>query len=90
MAIRAIDSRYEGHADVLYVLCKRNASLSSCSALEDTPSGITVMYDCDGSVIGVEVFDLSDKYCEMPSRIHIDARVPFDIELNQDIVSAVA
>ncbi|MFR7671482.1 MAG: hypothetical protein ACLU0O_13105 [Collinsella sp.] len=70
--------------------CKRDASLSSCSALEDTPSGVTVMYDCDGSVIGVEVFDLSDKYCEMPSRIHIDARAPFDIELNPDSVSAVA
>lgn len=90
MAICAIDSRYEGYADVLYVLCKRDASLSSCYAVEDTPSGISVMYDCDGSVIGVEVFDLSEKYYEMPSRIHIDARVPFDIELNHESVSAVA
>lgn len=90
MAIRAVDSRYEGYADALYILCKRDASLSSCFAVEDTPSGITVMYDCDGSVIGVEVFDLSDKYYEMPSRIHIDAKAPFDIELNQDNVSAVA
>ena len=48
------------------------------------------MYDRDGSVIGVEVFDLSDRFYEMPSRIHIDARVPFDIELNHDNVSAVA
>ena len=78
---RASSARYADLFDILYVLCGTNGSLSLCSSVEDTPSGITVMYDRNGSVIGAEVSDFSERYT-VPSTIRVDAKKPFDLRID--------
>lgn len=78
---RASSARYADLFDILYVLCGADGSLSRCSTVEDTPSGITVMYDRDGSVIGAEVSDFSERY-SVPSTIRVDAKRPFDLRID--------
>ena len=55
----------------------------------DPPSGITVMYAADGSAIGAEVSDFSERY-SLPATIHVDARTPFDITVKETDGMSVA
>lgn len=73
---------YADVVDMLYVLLDPNGSLAGCHFVEDTPSGITVMYAADGSAIGAEVSDFSERY-SLPATIHVDARTPSDITVNE-------
>ena len=78
----AASASYADVVDMLYVLLDPNGSLAGCHSVEDTPSGITVMYVADGSAIGAEVSDFSERY-SLPATIHVDARTPFDITVNE-------
>lgn len=78
---RAKSARYADLFDILYVLCGADGSLSKCHSVEDTPSGITVMYDREGSVIGAEVSDFSERFV-VPSTIKVDAKRPFELRID--------
>lgn len=79
---RAASASYADVVDMLYILLDPNGSLSMCHSVEDTPSGITVMYAPDGSAIGAEVSDFSERY-SLPATIHVDAKSPFDISVSE-------
>lgn len=76
-----VHAAYASAVDMLYIFCKDNGSLDFCHEIEDTPSGITVMYDNDGSVIGAEVPDFAKRYA-IPATINVDAVKPFDLVVN--------
>ena len=78
----AASASYADVVDMLYVMLDQNGSLARCHSIEDTPSGITVMYAADGSAIGAEVSDFSERY-SLPATIHVDARTPFDITVSE-------
>lgn len=78
---RATSARYADMFDILYVLCEPNGSLAKCHSVEDTPSGITVMYDEDGFVAGAEVSDFLERY-KVPSTITVDAKTPFQLRID--------
>lgn len=79
---KAVRASYADAIDMLYVLCKEGASLSSCDSLEDTPSGFTVMYDGSGSVLGVEVSDFAERF-QLPASIPVDAKTPFVLDVDE-------
>lgn len=72
----ATDASYASAVDVLYV--RLGGDLSACSSVEDTPGGVTVMYSADGSVIGCEVADFSERY-DLPAVVRVDAEKPFEL-----------
>lgn len=78
----ASSASYTDVVDMLYVLIDPDGNLSRCHSVEDTPSGITVMYAADGSAIGAEVSDFSERY-SLPATIHVDAKSPFDISVSE-------
>ncbi|NJE80695.1 hypothetical protein E0L17_05060 [Olsenella sp. SW781] len=78
----AASASYADVVDMLYVLIDPSGSLSRCHSVEDTPSGITVMYSADGSAIGAEVSDFLERY-SLPATIHVDAREPFDLTISE-------
>lgn len=78
----ASSASYADVVDMLYVLLDLNGSLSSCHSIEDTPSGIIVMYDAHGAVVGAEVPDFSERY-RLPAMISVDSRVPFEISVDR-------
>lgn len=80
-AYRASSASYASVIDMLYILLDPNGSLSACHAIEDTPSGITVMYGADGSVVGAEVPDFLECY-KIPATITVDSNVPFEISVD--------
>lgn len=86
---QASSARYADLFDILYVLCGADGSLTKCRSVEDTPSGFTVMYGDDGSVIGVEVSDFSERY-SVPSTIDVDAKEPFRLRVDsiEDLTAA--
>lgn len=86
---RAVSASYAQIIDMLYVLCKEGGSLSRCHSIEDTPSGITVMYDEDGSVIGAEISDFSERY-DIPASILVDSSNPFMLSVDKADGLAVA
>ena len=71
---------YYAPLDVLYIGYGDN-SLDSCHAIEDTPSGICVMYDRNGLFAGAEIYDASKTISGTPCVVTIDASVPFRINL---------
>lgn len=79
---KAISASYAQVIDMLYVLCKEGVGLSRCRSVEDTPSGITVMYDEDGSVIGAEISDFSERY-DIPASIRVDSSKPFTLSVDK-------
>ena len=78
----AQSASYVGSVDVLYVNFNGRESLSACHAVEDTPSGITVMYSEDGAVVGCEVMDFSERY-RLPAKIRVDTKNPFEVSVVQ-------
>jgi len=78
---KAVRATYAHAVDMLYIICKDDGSLDFCHEIEDTPSGITVMYDNDGSVIGAEISDFARRYT-VPTTINVDTVKPFDIVIN--------
>lgn len=80
-AYRASSASYASVVDMLYVLISPNGSLSACHSIEDTPSGITVMYAKDGSVVGAEVSGFLERY-ELPATISVDSSSPFEITVD--------
>lgn len=87
--LSAKDASYVGAVDVLYVRLGDNKSLSVCHSVEDTPSGITVMYSADGSVVGCEVADFSERY-SIPAVIKVDTKKPFELSVERADGLAVA
>ncbi|GEM_PF-5358474 len=77
----ASSASYAGAVDMLYVLINPNGDMSACHAIEDTPSGITVMYDRRGAVIGAEVPDFSERF-SLPAMIPVDSHNPFAISVD--------
>ena len=67
--------------DILY-LTYGDGSLSCCDAVEDTPSGVTVMYGEDGELDAAEIYDLFERISSLPATILIDAAVPFTLTIN--------
>lgn len=86
MSVKAVRAGYAGIVDMMYVTCREDADLSLCHAVEDTPSGITIMYDADGSVIGVEISDFSCRY-SIPARIEVDAQNPFTLDIDRSALA---
>lgn len=72
---------YASTVDMLYVLLDPNGDLSACSSIEDTPSGITVMYDRAGNAIGAEVPDFMEDY-GVPATIPVDSKRPFNLHVS--------
>ena len=71
---------YHRLLDVLYVGFS-DGGLESCSRIEDTPSGITVMYSSDGSPSGIEVPYFSSFSDGFPVRLIVDAESPFEVDV---------
>lgn len=71
---------YHELADMLYI-GYGSGTLDLCDSVEDTPSGITVMYR-GGEFAGAEVPFVSERYPSMPGRISVDSVRPFDIVLD--------
>lgn len=69
---------YHALFDMLYVGYGDN-SLDLCHSIEDTPSGITVMYDEDGKFAGAEIPFFAERYPTVPAIIAVDAAVPFTL-----------
>ena len=69
---------YYAPLDILYVGYGDN-SLDKCHEIEDTPSGITVMYDDNNNFAGAEVYSFSSRISSIPGIITIDAKNPFKI-----------
>ena len=78
MSYRASSASYASAVDMLYIIIDPSGCLSACHSIEDTPSGITVMYASDGSVIGAEVPDFLERY-DLPATIEVDSSNPFEI-----------
>lgn len=70
------NASYNPFIDMLYV-----GECESCYSIEDTPSGITVMYEKDGTVLGVEIPYFTENYSEAPVDISVDSSVPFCISV---------
>lgn len=71
---------YHKILDVLYVGFS-DGGLESCSRIEDTPSGITVMYSKDGMPTGVEVPKFSSISSGFPARVFVDSASPFEVNV---------
>ncbi len=83
---KATRAAYAEAADVLYVTCSPESSLSLCHSVEDTPSGMTVMRDAEGRVSGVEVCDFSGRF-SIPGLIPVDSDDPFTISVGQEAIA---
>lgn len=81
MSYRASSASYASAVDMLYVIIDPSGDLSSCHSIEDTPSGITVMYASDGSVVGAEIPGFLERY-GLPAKIEIDSSTPFEITVD--------
>lgn len=80
-SIDADRAAYHKLLDILYVGYGLG-SLDSCCSLEDTPSGITVMYDENGSFAGAEIPFFSERFGDFPVVIEIDSVVPFGLSVS--------
>lgn len=65
--VSAVDTLYAGDVD------------SPCSSVEDTPTGIVVMYGSDGSPIGIEVPCFAERYRNLPAIVDVDSVEPFSV-----------
>lgn len=86
-AVKAVRAGYASVIDMMYVTCLDDADLSSCYEVEDTPSGITVMYSEDGRVIGAEISDFSLRF-SLPASISVDAKNPFTLDIDDSALAA--
>lgn len=86
MAVKAVRAGYAAIVDMMYVTCRDGADLSACGRIEDTPSGITVMYGDDGGVVGAEISDFYSRY-DLPASIVVDAREPFRLDIDESALS---
>lgn len=80
---------YHRLLDVLYVGFT-DGGLENCSKIEDTPSGITVMYSKDGTPSGIEVPRFSSFSDGFPARLIIDAESPFEVDVKSAMRFPVA
>ncbi len=64
------DASYHALLDMLYA----GDVSSPCDKIEDTPSGMTVMYSSDGTPIGVEISQFSKRDSD---DVIVDAKSPF-------------
>ena len=69
-----LDASYHTLLDMLYA----GDVSSPCYKVEDTPSGMTVMYSSSGNPIGVEVSDFSNWN---DSDVLVDAETPFVLKV---------
>ena len=79
---RDLRASYFEPLDILYV-AYGDHSLDSCHTIEDTPSGITVMYDDENCFAGAEIYDLSKRVQSLPATLLVDAKTPFLIKMTQ-------
>lgn len=79
-SIDADRAAYHKLLDILYVGYGMN-SLDLCHSLEDTPSGITVMYDENGAFAGAEIPYFSERFGSFPATIEVDSTVPFGLAI---------
>lgn len=68
--------------DILYIGYGNN-SLDRCHAIEDTPSGITVMFDENNAFAGAEVNNFSSRVSSIPAIIDVDSINPFKILITE-------
>ena len=71
---------YHELLDILYV-GYGPSSLDLCHSLEDTPSGITVMYDECGAFAGAEIPCFSERSGGFPAAVEVDSAVPFGLSI---------
>ena len=69
---------YHALLDMLYVGYGNN-SLDLCHSIEDTPSGITVMYDERGVFAGAEIPYFSKRSEGFPATVEVDSSSPFGL-----------
>ena len=79
-SIDADRAAYHGLLDILYVGYGLN-SLDLCHSIEDTPSGITVMYDEHGVFAGAEIPYFSERFSGFPVTVEVDSAVPFGLSI---------
>lgn len=84
--VNALRAGYAEIVDMMYVTCRDGVDLSLACSIEDTPSGITVMYGDSGEVIGAEISDFSDKF-GIPASINVDAKVPFVLNIDESALA---
>jgi hypothetical protein len=72
---------YHKLLDILYV-GSDGSDLDCCDHIEDTPSGIIVMYNKDGSFAGAEIPLFRKKYGKLPAIIDIDTLEPFELSVD--------
>lgn len=76
--IARADAAYYSLLDILYV----GDVVSACDTVEDTPSGVTVMYNNDGSFAGAEIPDFVERGYGFDDSIEVDASEPFKLALS--------
>lgn len=76
---------YHKMLDIMYVGIN-DAHLDICDKIEDTPSGIIVMYDNNGAFAGAEIPLFSKRFGNLPAVVSVDASDPFELTINEACV----